>query len=68
VTTDPDHGTEASSPLEVLRLGEMEVEGRMPYSSNATFLVKIHHEGRTETAIYKPAKGERPLWDFPEGL
>ncbi len=68
MTSDHDHGIEVSSPLEVLRLGEMEVEGRMPYSSNATFLVKIHHGGRTETAIYKPAKGERPLWDFPEGL
>jgi hypothetical protein len=27
--------------LELLQHGEIEVEGRMPYSSNATFLVNL---------------------------
>jgi uncharacterized repeat protein (TIGR03843 family) len=54
--------------LELLRRGELEVRGRMPYSSNATFLVDIDHDGLGAQAIYKPARGERPLWDFPEGL
>ncbi len=44
--------------------GTMAIEGRMPYSSNATFLVSI---GAVH-GIYKPERGERPLWDFPSGL
>jgi uncharacterized repeat protein (TIGR03843 family) len=54
--------------LALLRDGEIEVLGRMPYSSNATFLVDICHEGLPAQAIYKPHRGERPLWDFPSGL
>ena len=56
----------------LLRVGDIDVEGRMPYSSNATFLVDLRHEhdGVVDTgrAIYKPLRGERPLWDFPSGL
>ena len=40
----------------------------MPWSSNATFLVELTHEGATGRAIYKPGRGERPLWDFPPAL
>ncbi len=48
--------------------GDIEVEMRMPYSSNATFLVKVSKAGQSHRAIYKPQKGERPLWDFAPGL
>lgn len=34
--------------------------------SNYTFLVDVHHEGETLQAVYKPSKGEQPLWDFPD--
>ena len=40
----------------------------MPWSSNATFLVEVTHAGETSLAVYKPERGERPLWDFPRGL
>lgn len=40
----------------------------MPWSSNATFLVECAHEGATALAVYKPGRGERPLWDFPPRL
>jgi hypothetical protein len=40
----------------------------MPYSSNATFLVECTLEDASTLAIYKPRRGERPLWDFPRGL
>jgi len=40
----------------------------MPWSSNATFLVKVGLDGDECAAIYKPHQGERPLWDFPDGL
>lgn len=54
--------------------------GRMPNASNATFLVRLDTPGEEPTddpldappprglAIYKPIRGERPLWDFPNGL
>lgn len=48
--------------------GEMEVVGRMPNSSNATLLVEITHGDESRRGVYKPLKGERPLWDFPPGL
>lgn len=74
-----------SDRADVLLEGDMEIEGRMPWSSNATFLVHLRiSDGASEDrpddgvggettsdalkAIYKPYKGERPLWDFPAGL
>ncbi|HZT64380.1 MAG TPA: SCO1664 family protein [Acidimicrobiales bacterium] len=58
----------AADPLTVLALGEVEVEGRMPWSSNHTFLVRLCHAEAEMAAIYKPGRGERPLWDFPDGV
>lgn len=52
----------------LLEDGEMEIEGRMPWSSNGTFLVQIRDGECWTRAIYKPRRGERPLWDFPAGL
>lgn len=54
--------------LTLLTDGEVEVEGRMPWSSNATFLVNVTAGEACTRAIYKPTRGERPLWDFPSGL
>lgn len=34
--------------------------------SNYTFLVTVHHAGADYPAVYKPSRGEQPLWDFPE--
>ncbi len=34
--------------------------------SNYTFLVEITFEDKTYPAVYKPSRGEQPLWDFPE--
>ena len=33
--------------------------------SNYTFLVEVTHEEKTYSAVYKPTRGEQPLWDFP---
>ena len=54
--------------LTLLAEGDVELRGRMPYSSNVTFLVDVSHDGLDAQAIYKPVRGERPLWDFPSGL
>src|SRR5438105_2970991 len=40
----------------------------MPWSSNSTFLVTVCADDEPIQAIYKPHRGERPLWDFPDGL
>lgn len=53
---------------EILATGEIDVEMRMPYSSNATFLVRVTAGEQSMRAIYKPLRGERPLWDFEPGL
>ena len=34
--------------------------------SNYTFLVNIQHQEKEIQAVYKPSKGEQPLWDFPD--
>ncbi len=54
--------------LDLLLRGEIEVKGRMPWSSNGTFLVQVCLEEEETAAIYKPHRGERPLWDYPSGL
>ena len=61
--------------LTLLRHGEVEVLGRLPWSSNATMLAAVRRSGDGDDAVavarhavYKPRRGERPLWDFPEGL
>jgi uncharacterized repeat protein (TIGR03843 family) len=59
---------DASDQLDLLATGEVEVLGRMPWSSNATFLITVTGGDRTTRAIYKPTRGERPLWDFAPGL
>lgn len=53
--------------LRILQDGRIEIEGLLPWSSNYAFLVRVC-EGDTEIgAVYKPRRGERPLWDFPQG-
>jgi hypothetical protein len=39
----------------------------MAWSSNATFLATASLDGVEVPAVYKPQRGERPLWDFPHG-
>lgn len=53
---------------ELLERGEMQVLGLMPWSSNGTYLVQLERGEDHAPAIYKPGRGERPLWDFPEAL
>lgn len=56
------------SMIDLLRSGEVTVLGLMPWSSNGTFLVTVRDGPEHAPAIYKPERGERPLWDFPGGL
>ena len=54
--------------LELLTRGTITIKGRMPWSSNVTLLAELALEGRVGLAVYKPGRGERPLWDFPPAL
>ncbi|GLZ37205.1 SCO1664 family protein [Actinokineospora sp. NBRC 105648] len=58
--TDPDAG-------ELLLRGSLEVEGRLVDASNATLFCAIEADGVAAQCVYKPVRGERPLWDFPDG-
>jgi uncharacterized repeat protein (TIGR03843 family) len=54
--------------LSLLTSGRIEIQGRMPWSSNGTYLVTVTDDEESTAAIYKPHRAERPLWDFPDGL
>ncbi|HVD01575.1 MAG TPA: hypothetical protein VNG93_10590 [Candidatus Dormibacteraeota bacterium] len=50
--------------------GSIEVLGLLPNSSNYTYLARLDKPLGAEgdaLAVYKPAQGESPLWDFPDG-
>lgn len=53
--------------LDLLAHGEMELQGLLPRSSNYTFLAVVRDPEMQCLAVYKPSRGERPLWDFPQG-
>ncbi len=53
--------------LETLLQGVIKEEGLLPYSSNHSFLVVVHDDRLTLPAVYKPQRGESPLWDFEWG-
>lgn len=61
---DPD---QLPSILAILAQGSIELVGQVLWGSNYTFLAKIRLGDQSLQAIYKPARGERPLWDFPYG-
>jgi uncharacterized repeat protein (TIGR03843 family) len=52
---------------DVLVNGELEIVGRLTDASNVTVLAHATLEGATVDCVYKPVRGERPLWDFPDG-
>jgi len=51
----------------LLRDGRIEVTGRIVSASNATLFCTVTLDGVTGECVYKPVRGERPLWDFPDG-
>jgi hypothetical protein len=76
-------GRQVSGPLEkatalrLLRDGELAVVGRLLAASNATFFCVVAGPGDdtcggpeatiAASCVYKPIRGERPLYDFPDG-
>jgi hypothetical protein len=64
---------EGTAALRLLREGELIVVGRLLAASNATFFCMV--AGPVDdplstiaaSCVYKPIRGERPLYDFPDG-
>lgn len=85
-------GRDVTAPASAaIDAGEVRVLGRLPHSSNYTFLAVVVPTGPgsagafsppsglpadlfedvpagSALCVYKPGRGERPLWDFPDGL
>lgn len=57
----------STTPEQALQRGELTVIGRIRSASNATFLCEAKLDDRVQHCVYKPIRGEAPLWDFPEG-
>ncbi len=75
-SSSPDSGSLRQPPiaalapdriLHLLSQGDIQVEGLIPWSSNATLLVTVRGDEVSTLAVYKPQRGERPLWDFAHG-
>lgn len=47
--------------------GKIQVQGQFLAGSNYTFLANIAYEGVEFKSVYKPVRGEQPLWDFKAG-
>ncbi|MEQ3554126.1 SCO1664 family protein [Pseudonocardia nematodicida] len=52
---------------EILDHGRIEITGRLVDASNATLFGTAELDGVELRCVYKPVRGERPLWDFPDG-
>lgn len=60
-------GISEDDALTLLRDGALELEGRLVEASNTTLRAFLSADGVTLRCVYKPVRGERPLWDFPDG-
>ena len=63
---------DGADALRMLREGQLRPVGRLADASNATLFCHVAGPGpdgaEIELAcVYKPVRGERPLWDFPAG-
>lgn len=50
-----------------MKRGRLVLQGQFANSSNYTFLVRAVYGKRQVETVYKPLRGEQPLWDFPLG-
>ena len=64
----PGGSLTTAEALTALRSAEgLRPVGRLADASNATFLCELEGTTPAVQVIYKPIRGEQPLWDFPEG-
>jgi hypothetical protein len=64
---------EKAAAVRLLNEGEVSVVGRLMTASNSTFFCVVQGvdaesgESVAASVVYKPIRGERPLYDFPDG-
>jgi len=56
----------ADKIIQILHECPLALKGEFVWGSNYTYLVEFQNDPSTVQAVYKPTRGERPLWDFPE--
>ena len=59
--------TDKTVVLTALQKGDIQMQGQFLSGSNYTFMVDVVNAELTCKAVYKPLRGEQPLWDFPQG-
>ena len=64
--SEPAIDLSVPAAAEVLNHGEMRIVGQFANSSNYTFLAELSLGDQKVQAVYKPVRGEYPLWDFPD--
>lgn len=51
-----------------LHTGDLTIIGRVTTASNLTLVCEVESDAEQPLrVVYKPVRGERPLWDFPDG-
>jgi uncharacterized repeat protein (TIGR03843 family) len=63
----PSATAEPEQVVQLLLEGGVELVGQILSSSNVIFLASVAGDDLQALAVYKPQRGERPLWDFPQG-
>lgn len=60
-------GLDKTLILKALQNGEVDLQGQFLLGSNYTYLCRLNYRSLNLVAVYKPTRGEQPLWDFPQG-
>jgi hypothetical protein len=63
---DPSIHTNKEKFLDILREGEITLQGQFVLGYNYTFLIEVGDKDFSQKAVYKPDKGQQPIWDFPD--
>jgi len=63
----PPRELDDETAMRLLREGRLEVAGRLVEATNLTLYCTVQLGDLVAACVYKPVRGERPLWDFPDG-
>ncbi len=58
-------GLDNATIINILHNGEIKIKGEFMWGSNYTFLAEVYQNETVIQCVYKPSRGEQPLWDFP---
>jgi hypothetical protein len=67
IETEPPATVPLERVIGLLQQGHIELVAQVLPSSNLIFLTSVSDDELQALAIYKPHRGERPLWDFAQG-